>query len=574
MLLVYAQRFDGSEFLSELRMVLGENGQPCDALPVGPAALGEARGERADETARLVVLGLPTLALALASTFGDRMTLLLDGAEGADARQSKRLARLRVASFSFPLYSALRRAGCDAAFFTWAPSVVETLERQDNLAFVEPGAWPRGATVATLRAPLGVRQFVTEKPRGLRERFGRLFFRFVETLGERDAADACAAAGVFLASHAHAGLDGGFLPAMARGALVVAPPRGLFPQYVTHGVSGLIEGGEIDAPPSLGEIGAAAQRVMLQARRRFVEDIERLRAFVAGEALARRTTARVDWAPAPSDSLPPPSQAREGGRRMRGLLKTDSPDAPLVTAAVVVRNARESFAPTLASILAQDYPNLEIVAVDGASTDGTRDEVAARDTKLDYWISEADKGPYDGMNRAARLARGRFLIFMNAGDFFAHESAVSEAFESEAARAADIVVGHHVYVDANGVESLDKNADFNWTYERLARGELSWEWWNGAPCGQAVFIRSELLREHPFDVSFRIAADHAFLYEARRHGKHFVHSDSVIGVYTSGGLSGANDRKTAAEILRIAQTFGPREKIDAWFKKNLPIAFG
>jgi len=569
--LLYASRFFGTAFLTDLCVALGE-GAPFEARPATGGTLAEARRAR-ESAAPVVLLGLPKLALVLAPTLRDRLSLILDGAEGYDERRAARLAGLRVASFSFPLYSALRRVGADAAQFSWAPRPVEASALQDALAFVEPGAWPARETLAMLRERLGVTRFVTRAPRGIAERVYGFAQGGAERLADAEAAETLARAGVFIAARAHSGLDGGFLDAMARGALVVAPPRGLAAEFLTHGVDGLIEGRDIDGDLARTKIGDAARRFCAQARRRFEEDRERLRDFAHGRALSRRTIARIVWPPAPAGAALSP-EAREGGKRLRGDAKADRPGAPLVTAAIVVRNARESFAPTLASILAQDYPNLEVVAVDGASSDGTREEIAAHDDALDCWISEGDKGPYDGMNKAARHARGRFLIFMNAGDFFAHERAVSEAFEGDATPGADIVVGHHVYVDPNGVESLNKNADFDWTYNRLARGELSWEWWNGVPCGQAVFIRSELLREQPFDTSFRIAADHAFLYEARRRGRRFAHCGGVIGVYTAGGLSSANDRKTAAEILRIAREFGPREKIDAWFRKNLPIALG
>jgi hypothetical protein len=177
------------------------------------------------------------------------------------------------------------------------------------------------------------------------------------------------------------------------------------------------------------------------------------------------------------------------------------------------------------------------------------------------------------MNKAARLARGRFLIFMNAGDFFARDSAVSEVLETQAARDADLVIGHHVFVDENGVEQLCKNGDFDWLYGCVASGSLCWDWHNGMPCGQAVFMDPALLREHPFDTSLRIAADHDFLYAMRASGRRFFHCDSIIGVYTSGGLSGASEQRTAHELYLVARRYGPPAVVDAWFRKNMPIAF-
>lgn len=567
-LILFAPRYAGSRCLEDLRGLLGSADEPARALEVAGRLAPQVAAEI--ERARPVaVLGLPQVALSLAPTLAKRVTLILDGTESAGRLAN--LRGLRLASFSWSVYTAARRAGIDAALFTWAPlGAADDGAMRSNEAFVEPGG---GRTLASIGAG-GAMRLCSSEPHGLMERIRRLLPPRVETLSPQRAADVAAHCAVFVASKRRAGLEGGFFAAMARGAAVVAPTAGLFPQFITHGVSGFLEGHAGPAPEARS-IDAAAARVMRQARRRFDDDRQRLLDFLMGETPARRTIARVVWEPAPQD-LPPmraAQDASEGGKRLGGGMHEDLPEAPLVTVAIVARNARESFAPTLASILAQDYPNVEIIVVDGASTDGTLDEIRARNGRVDYWISEKDRGPYDGMNKAARLARGRFLIFMNAGDYFAHERALSEAFEDPAMAEAEVIVGHHVYVDANGIEQLCKNADFNETFRCLLEGDLSWEWYNGVPCGQAVLIRTELLREQPFDPTYKIAADHAFLYLARANGRRFAHCDSVIGVYTSGGFSGADDRSTAAELLRIARTHGPREKIDAWFKRNLPIAF-
>ena len=93
---------------------------------------------------------------------------------------------------------------------------------------------------------------------------------------------------------------------------------------------------------------------------------------------------------------------------------------PLVTIAIVVRNAVKDFAATFRSIEEQTYPNIEIVVVDSASTDGTLELIREREARIDRWVSEPDEGPYDGMNKAARLAKGRLDIVHECGGFFLH----------------------------------------------------------------------------------------------------------------------------------------------------------
>ena len=59
---------------------------------------------------------------------------------------------------------------------------------------------------------------------------------------------------------------------------------------------------------------------------------------------------------------------------------------------------------------------VEVVLVDGASDDGTLDLLRRRDGDIDYWVSEPDEGIYDAMNKGVALARGRYVIHINAGD--------------------------------------------------------------------------------------------------------------------------------------------------------------
>jgi hypothetical protein len=170
---------------------------------------------------------------------------------------------------------------------------------------------------------------------------------------------------------------------------------------------------------------------------------------------------------------------------------------------------------------------------------------------IDHWVSASDDGPYDAMQKAAKVARGRWIIFMNAGDRFVDEHALGRL--AEAARDdADIVAGHHVYIDATGVESINHCVDFEKTHARLLAGELDSAWIRGAPCHQAVLTRTELLRRHGFDLSYRIAADHEFMYRMRRLGASFQVVPTIVAEYVGGGLSARQEFRCLEEWRRIA----------------------
>jgi len=98
---------------------------------------------------------------------------------------------------------------------------------------------------------------------------------------------------------------------------------------------------------------------------------------------------------------------------------------PTVSVVTVVFNGRESIAETMDSVLRQDYPCIEYVVVDGDSTDGTKDIIEKYRDKLGLFVSDKDGGVYDAMNKAISLASGEFILFMNCGDQFADDAAIS-----------------------------------------------------------------------------------------------------------------------------------------------------
>jgi len=246
---------------------------------------------------------------------------------------------------------------------------------------------------------------------------------------------------------------------------------------------------------------------------------------------------------------------------------------PLVTIAMVVRNAVEAFTDTFRSIEQQTYPNIEIIVIDGGSTDGTLELIRERESRIARWISEPDKGPYDGMNKAARLANGRWILFMNAGDFFYTPEAIEIALNG-APEKADFIIGHHIYRSIEGVDELHKASDFEDTWGTLTAGRLSFRWLSGVPCHQATFTRTSMLREGEYDYQKHpIAADHEFMYRMRSKGASFYHCDEIIAVYLAGGHSWLRHRDTVTDWWHIARRYGPREDVDRFFRVSYPAAF-
>lgn len=98
-----------------------------------------------------------------------------------------------------------------------------------------------------------------------------------------------------------------------------------------------------------------------------------------------------------------------------------------VSIITVVYNDVRNIKYTIDNSLKQTYKNLEIIVVDGASTDGTTDVIKKYNDNI-LWISEKDTGIYDAMNKGAKLATGDWLLFHNCGDYFLSANAISSVF--------------------------------------------------------------------------------------------------------------------------------------------------
>ena len=90
--------------------------------------------------------------------------------------------------------------------------------------------------------------------------------------------------------------------------------------------------------------------------------------------------------------------------------------SPLISVVVPTLNQARFIEQTLASIVGQNWPRLELIVIDGGSTDGTR-EIVER-YPVTHFVSEPDRGQCDAINKGMRLARGDILAWLNSDDYY------------------------------------------------------------------------------------------------------------------------------------------------------------
>lgn len=172
-------------------------------------------------------------------------------------------------------------------------------------------------------------------------------------------------------------------------------------------------------------------------------------------------------------------------------------------------NNAAGFKKTLDSVATQTYTDFEHIIVDGASTDGSVDEIIAysqspiANRRKITWLSEPDKGIYNAMNKGIRMSSGEYLLFLNSGDFLIAADVLEKVFENECS--ADILCAR-CNVSDNGKVIWTSNPPEEVTFGTLYIVGLA---------HQSTFIRKSLFEQYGYyDESFRYNADIEFWYRA------------------------------------------------------------
>lgn len=135
---------------------------------------------------------------------------------------------------------------------------------------------------------------------------------------------------------------------------------------------------------------------------------------------------------------------------------------PLVSVVIPSFNQGRYIEQTLLSIIRQSYPCIEIIVIDGNSIDETKTILTKYSEKLDYWVSEADKGQADAINKGWLVSHGKYLCWLNSDDILM-EDAISTAVEKlENDSCVDFVYGDLFLIDHNGkCVGYNKYQDFD-----------------------------------------------------------------------------------------------------------------
>lgn len=228
-------------------------------------------------------------------------------------------------------------------------------------------------------------------------------------------------------------------------------------------------------------------------------------------------------------------------------------------------NNLEGLRATVASVVNQNAPKKwHWIAIDGGSTDGSKDYLEANSELFDLWVSEPDKGIYDAMNKGLQQVKQGFVWFLNSGDRLHGTNAIAEVLGAmETQPQADCFYSDTYFVDEQyrelGLISALKPQKFpkKLTFESFRYGMNI--------CHQSFVVCRSLAPLYKLE--YRQAADIDWILEILKKRPVCMQVASVLSEFQTGGSSSQHARKAMKERYKILQShfgFLPNLWAHAW----------
>ena len=210
-----------------------------------------------------------------------------------------------------------------------------------------------------------------------------------------------------------------------------------------------------------------------------------------------------------------------------------------ISIVTICLNDLQGLKKTRDSILCQTWKDWEWIVIDGGSSDGTKEFLQDHQEEMSYWCSEKDKGVYDAQNKGAQKATGNYCIFMNANDKFHDEHVLEIMVNSHPT--ADVVYGNwiQVFEDQQQIK-----------VQAPKEVSLSFILYNNI-CHQAMFINTALIKESPYNNSYKIYGDWAKWLDFIIKGRTFQYIDCDVCEFAMNGVSQNNIQQCHTEYDRF-----------------------
>lgn len=234
---------------------------------------------------------------------------------------------------------------------------------------------------------------------------------------------------------------------------------------------------------------------------------------------------------------------------------------PLISIVVAVYNRAGTLRQCLESIVNQSLSNIEVIVIDGGSTDGSVEIIREYEDKIRYWSSEPDDGIYDAWNKALLYAVGDWICFVGSDDYFRSTTVLEELckFIKIQDSELDFIYSNVMLVTESGQDLFVNGPRWADVNRQLLRGMI-------VP-HPAMLHHRRTFHQGGFDKSYRIAGDYEFfLREVQTDKVAFAENVTSISM-RQGGISSqqGNYRRSLMEVRRAQKKYGHNVAHPLWY---------
>lgn len=210
-----------------------------------------------------------------------------------------------------------------------------------------------------------------------------------------------------------------------------------------------------------------------------------------------------------------------------------------ISIGLVIYNGVEHLQVALESIVKQSYKNIELIVVDGGSTDGTEKVLHEHANHISVLVSEPDKGVYDAMNKVCSLATGDWLIFLGCDDVL---------LDNICGIAASLRQPGVVYYGDVILRSTGKVSGGKFSRYRLMNRNIG---------HQGIFYPGSVYKNYSYNLDYKWLADYDYNIRLFGDDVPFIYLKKVISIFNDKGGSSLGDAAFEKHKMKlIREKFG------------------
>jgi|JI9StandDraft_1071089.scaffolds.fasta_scaffold24607_2 putative colanic acid biosynthesis glycosyltransferase len=199
---------------------------------------------------------------------------------------------------------------------------------------------------------------------------------------------------------------------------------------------------------------------------------------------------------------------------------------PLVSIIIPVFNAQTTLSKTIDSVTGQSYKNLELILIDGGSTDGTLNIIESYKSVITYYSSEKDAGVYDAMNKGIDRANGDWIYILGSDDELYSNDVIENVMDRDLSEVR-LIFGNVINTEKE-----------HRIVPQIHRSSIGWQLiFRNTIHQQSAFYHRTLFEETKFNTDYRVLSDYAFHIGLWRKGVSSLYLDKTIAKCKAQGLS-------------------------------------